>query len=322
FQATRTTPLPACFRPPVRTALLTTTFLIAQASAVFAAWMIPPSPYRPKDFTLVKRDGTYHLFYIRTNPTAPPESTQVDFGHATSKDLYFWTQEPTVLPIRPGLFDRSHVWAPSIVMADSVYFMFYTGVSDTVMLSVPPDSTTAPDTLGVHSLYQQIGIATSVDLETWNRLDDPVFNFTMVPWATGDSTNAAPFRDPFVMADPDVPNRWLMTYSTAPASDPEGMIAGLAVAPDDLTPSQRLKPLWITQRGLTFNERVESPHLFRHGGLWYLFFTTAAGQPISFATTSNLYAPPAEWTYRGRLANTVNANTAAWYASEYFRDGL
>ena len=52
-----------------------------------ASWMVPPAPDRPQDFTILKRDGLYHLSYIRNNPNLPPESTQVDFGHATSRDL-------------------------------------------------------------------------------------------------------------------------------------------------------------------------------------------------------------------------------------------
>jgi hypothetical protein len=208
---------------------------------------------------------------------------------------------------RPGFFDRSHVWAPSIVERDGVYYMFYTGVSDSA---------------GVDSSYQRLGLATSVDLVHWNRLDQPIFDFTQVPWATGDSTNAAPFRDPFVMQDPTTSGRWLMAYSTAPASDPGGMIVGLASSDGDFAAWQDLQPLWITQRAYTFNDQVESPHLFEHDGLWYLFFTTGSGQPITFATAADPLGPLAYWTYRGRLGTMIGTNSLGWFASEYFRDGL
>jgi hypothetical protein len=272
-----------------------------------SAWMIPNSPYRPKDFAFIKRDGLYHLFYIRNNPTLPADQTQMDLGHATSKDLYFWTQYDSILPVRPGMFDRSHVWAPSIIQIDSVYYMFYTGVSDT------------PD---VHVQYQQIGVATSLDLWTWNRLDDPVLNFTQVPWAVGDSTLGAPFRDPFVMADPTSPGRWLMAYTTAPASDSGGQIVGLAGSDGDLLHWQDLGGIWVTQRSWTFNDQTESPHFFEHNGLWYLFYTTSSGQPITFATTTDLFADPPGWIYRGRLGTMLGNNTLGWFASEYLRDGL
>src|SRR5678815_579478 len=90
----------------------------------------------------------------------------------------------------------------------------------------------------------------------------------------------------------------------------------------DLTEWQDLTPLWITHRSLTFNEWTESPHFFEHHGLWYLFYTTNAGQPISFATTPDIFAAPGGWNYRGRLANMVGANTLGWFASEYLKDGL
>jgi hypothetical protein len=270
--------------------------------------MVPPAPDRPKDFTILKRDGLYHLFYIRNNPNVAPESTQVDFGHATSADLYFWDTHPPVVPTRPGFFDRSHVWAPSIVERDSVYWMFYTGVSDTP---------------GVDVGAQRIGVATSVDLEQWNPLDDPVLTGNQVPWAWWDSTRTTPFRDPFVMADPTTPGRWLLFYSTAPASDPDGMIAGVASSDGDFTRWQDLEPLWITQRAYSFNDVVESPHLFPHDGVWWLFFTSNSGQPISYATTTaDPLAPPEQWVYRGRLASLLNLDTSSWFASEYFRDGL
>ncbi len=270
--------------------------------------MVPPAPDRPKDFTVVKKDGLYHVFYIRNNPTAPAESTQVDFGHATSPDLFFWQQQPPILRVRPGLFDRSHVWAPSIVLRDGVYWLFYTGVSDSA---------------GVETSAQRIGVATSTDLETWNPVDTPILTCDQVPWVWCDSTASAPFRDPFVMADPTTPGRWLMYYSTAPASDPTGMIAGVAASDGDFTHWQDLEPLWITDHAYSFNDVVESPHVFSHDGVWWLFFTTNSGQPLSYATTTaSPIAPVQQWIYRGRLAGMLNLNTAAWFASEHFRDGL
>ena len=272
-----------------------------------ASWMVPPAPDRPKDFTILKRDGLYHLFYIRNNPNVAPESTQVDFGHATSADLYFWDSHPPVLHTRPGFFDRSHVWAPSIVLRDGVYWMFYTGVSDSA---------------GVETTAQRMGIATSVDLEQWNTFDDPVLTGNAVSWAWWDSTSSTPFRDPFVMSDPTTPGRWLMDYVTAPSSDPDGMVVGVAASDGDFTQWYDMGPLWITQRQWSFNAVVESPHLFQHEGLWWLFFTTNAGQPLSFATCADPLAPPEQWIYRGRLANMLGVNTAGWFASEYLRDGL
>ena len=67
---------------------------------------------------------------------------------------------------------------------------------------------------------------------------------------------------------------------------------------------------------------VESPHLFEHAGLWYLFYTTNAGQPITFSTGSDPVGAPSSWTYRGRLGTMLGLDTNAWYASEHLLDGL
>src|SRR5580765_3343456 len=193
--------------------------------------MIPPVPDRPKDFTISKRQGLYHLFYIRNNPNLPADQTQVDFGHATSKDFFFWTPQDPVLPPEPGFFDSSHKWAPSIVERDGIYYMFYTGVVDSP---------------GVYMSYQRMGLATSTDLNTWNPVELPIYSCAPVPWCACDSTNASSCRDPFVMEDPTTPGRWLMYYSTAPASDPGGMIVGVAASDGDFTQWHDRKPQWST----------------------------------------------------------------------------
>ena len=87
-------------------AIVSAALFAACAGPALASWMIPQVPWRPKDFTIVKKDGLYHLFYIRNNPNLPLAQTQFDLGHATSKDLYFWQQQDSVLEVRPGHFDR------------------------------------------------------------------------------------------------------------------------------------------------------------------------------------------------------------------------
>ncbi len=272
-----------------------------------AAWMLPPVPIRSKDFTLVKRDGLYHVFYIRSDLSLPPDSTENDLGHAVSANFFSWTQLAPVLAARDTSWDRDHVWAPSIVERDSVYYMFYTGV-----VNEP----------GVYDFYQRIGVATSTDLMQWNRMDTPILSCASVPWSVCDSVGAlTALRDPFVMADPTTPGRWLMYYSTIPAADPSGMIVGVAASDGDFTAWSDLKPLWKTHWTYSYNDVVESPHVFSHAGLWYLFFTTSAGQHLSFATSPDPLSDPAGWIYRGRLGTMLGLNTASWFASEYFADG-
>jgi hypothetical protein len=67
---------------------------------------------------------------------------------------------------------------------------------------------------------------------------------------------------------------------------------------------------------------VESPSVFHRDSLYYLFFTANAAQPLQWATSPALSESASAWTYRGALADMVNEDTANWFASEVFADGL
>ena len=282
--------------------------LLAIAGPAWAAWMVPPSPFRAKDFTLVKRDGWFHCFYIRRDMSVPYDSTERDLGHAVSRDLYIWTQLPPVLPVRPSHWDQAKVWAPDIREIDGVYYMFYTGVTN-----VP----------GEYAFHQQIGLATSTDLMTWNRLDEPVFTCSQVRWSYCDryQYTGGEFRDAFVMPDPSGTG-WLMYYTARPASVPETYICGVASSSGDLTEWVNRDPLWISHDSWSGSSVVESPHVFKHGSLYYLVFTGNGNQPLRLATGPDPTGEASTWTYRGSLGPILGLNASEWYASEYFVDGI
>jgi len=274
-----------------------------------AAGMNAPPGIRPKDFAFVKKDGVYHLFYIRHSDFLPLWATENDFGHAISTDLYNWTHLPPVLPIDAYGWDNLHVWAPHVVYADGLWWMAYTGVSD------------AP---GQYFETQRTGLAVSSDLMYWSRVhSQPMWGNHAAPWAWWAPLRPAmACRDPFLMRDPSAPGQWLMYYTASPADDTLATLIGVARSPTgDLGQWVDEKPLWITHRSLTFNPVTESPHVFEHAGRWFLFITTAAGQPLTFYEGANPLGEPSEWTYRGRLRNMLGWDTSAWAASEYLRDG-
>ncbi len=274
-----------------------------------AAYMIPGQPLRPKDFTLVKKDGYYHLFYIRNNASLPADQTERDFGHAISNDLYHWAHLPPVLTTDLGEWDNLHVWAPHIVHKDGLYWMMYTGVD-----RFP----------GEYVDTQMMGLAVSSDLMDWNRASYmPVFSAEQVPWAWWARLSPRPaFRDPFLMPDPAVPGDWLMYYTANLLPDTVDTVVGVARSHGDLTQWQDVKPIEITRKEFSFNPLTESPHLFQHNGLWYLFITTSSGQPLTFYTTPDPTGDRPVWTYRGRLRTMLGYDTSFFYASEHMRDGL
>lgn len=273
-----------------------------------AASMNATPGFRPKDFAFVKKDGVYHLFYIRHNDGYAQWATELDFGHAISTDLYHWTQLPPVMEIVPGGWDNFHVWAPHVVEWNGYWWMFYTGITDQ-----PP---AFRDT-------QRMGVAVSSDLMTWNRVNEaPVWSTQSAPWAWwAPNQPAVACRDPFVMPDPSRPGHWLMYYTASPASDTISTLVGVARSTGDPLGWADEKPLWITHWTNSFNLLTESPHLFEHDGTWFLFISANAGQPLSFYTGPDPLGEPATWRYRGRLRNMLGYDTSQWFASEALKDG-
>jgi hypothetical protein len=294
-------------RPGFRVALGAAFLLLVLAGPSRAAWMVPASPYKAKDFSIVKRDGWYHCFYIRRDMNAPYDSTERDFGHAISRDLYLWTQLPPVLEVREDAWDNAKVWAPDIREIDGVYYMFYTGV------------TNEP---GAFAFHQRIGLATSTDLMTWNRMDEPIMSCSQVRWTLCDPLefSGGEFRDAFVMARPDGPG-WLMYYTARPASHPGTYIAGMASSNGDVTEWLNMEPLWITHDSWSGSSVVESPHVFERAGLYYLVYTGNGAQPLRLATGPDPAGEVGTWTHRGTLGSMLGLDTAEWFASEHFADG-
>lgn len=281
--------------------------LLAVPGLAHGAWMVPPPPDRAKDFSIIKRDGWYHVFYIRHDMSVPFDSTERDLGHAISQDFYNWTQLPPVLPVRPDHWDNARIWAPDIHEIDGVYYMIYTGVTD-----VP----------GEYAFHQRIGLATSTDLMTWNRLDDPVFACAQIPWSFCDSLQytGGELRDASVMPDPQG-SGWIMHYTAAPASSPGTYVAGTAYSAGDLAQWSSGPPLWITHSSWSGSAKVESPHVFAHDGLYYLVYTADGNQPLRLMTGPDPAGEATTWTDRGTIGNVVGADTRLWFASEYFREG-
>src|SRR5262249_54697318 len=125
------------------------------------------------------------------------------------------------------------------------------------------------------------------------------------------------FRDPFVMPNPVGPG-YLMYYATRQLAPPQNMGAGLASS-TDLAKWQDEGLIGVTDVSQSSSVVAEAPHVFSHNGLYYLLWTTNAGQPLCYATSDN---PLGGWTYRGRLGSMLGLDTTTWFASEHFNDGL
>jgi len=267
------------------------------------ATMMPPAPMLAKEFAFIQEAGVYHLFWMRHDPGAPYDSTEHDFGHAVSTDLWNWTQLDSVIPVRPGKWDNLHVWTPTIVKIGGTFYMYYTGVTS---VPFPWNS------------YQRIGVATSTDLLNWTRYDAPVWSGDMVPWAFSDSSSFAgcQFRDAYVMPDTTAPGRLLMYYVGTPSAARDQLIVGVAQATDPFTWSD-VTPLWCTDTAHYWGW-CESPHVIQHDSLTYLFVTTTSGHPLAYRTAPTPYADSTLWSGTHRVYDAANdaAVSDAWFGSE------
>ncbi len=298
---------PASPAPTWRVGWALTLVLVLLAPAVaHATFMTPVYPYRPKECTLVRKGGVFHVFYTRGDRNAPFDSTWRDLGHATSTDLIQWTDQPPVLPYRPSDWDNFQIWAPCIVQRDNVYYMFYTGVTHR-----PPD----------YDHHQRIGLATSTDLVNWTRLDQPIFDCTRAPWTYCVTTTitGGDFRDPYVMPDPDSTGRWLMYYTTRPAGAPGDFIIGAARSRGDFTAWTDAGPMWNTFATRSGSAIVETPDVIRHGGLWYMLYTTWFAHPIWFETAADPMADSLGWSApRSLYSEVVQIDTDPSFGPEHY----
>ena len=283
--------------------------VLAAASTAGASWMVPPNGWRSKDFAILKHDGFYHIFWTRQHKTIPFGPSGRSFGHAVSTDLYIWSQLDTTLIVRPDSWDNANVWAPHVVERDGVFYMFYTGVTE--------DST--------HVQHQRIGLATSTDLFNWNRLDEPVWSCSQVPWTYCDSTLAAGgnFRDPFVMPNPAAPGEWMMLYTANPfpSDDLSRMVIGIAGSTGDPAAWTDLGPLWASHYSYTGLRTAESAFLHQHENTWYLFWTTDGPYGLVWAMSPDPLAPAEEWVPGGTVSSMIGVGTPGWFASEILVDG-
>jgi hypothetical protein len=311
----------------------------------FEELLLPPPgqhgyTIQPKDFAFipgfvdpVNNQYGLHLFYIRHNYWYDQPSVQLDpneknFGHAWTSDFISWhgptpqdKPDTLALSVRPGKFDELHVWAPTIVRPSGspIFHMFYTGVRNES-----------------GRRHQRIGVATSTDLNTWTPSDAPVLTAPQIQWAKknpstdlGDPySGAQQLRDPFVMEDPVHPGKWLMYFVAEDSIRAPKMAVGVATSPDLVTWTALNDPFSATERP-TFKGAttiVESPHLWRRNGRWWMPYTVNLDQVFfeTSASTDPADTVAASWSNPIWLRGVSEGRPAElqyWHATEHLGGG-
>jgi len=288
---------------------------------------IRQSCVRPKDFTIVKIGGYYHVYAIKSDLTVSSENSflhQRSLGNPQTWEVL--PDETLSSPPRTG-WDASHIWAPSIVERNGTDYMFYTGVSS--------------------SSVQAIGLQTATNLALPNPWSASGISNPLLP------TPGTPFvaaskqlRDPFVFRNPNG-NNWLMLYTSSRSAtlDHEGI--GVAASGPDSS-GDPLPGSWPPVSELVTDSTVygapdparggdfktESSHFFQHGTRSYVLFsgdcdpneTTygpcrgLAGGNIRILVNEDPALPTNGWQYKGTLSKLLGFNSSLWYASEYVKD--
>ncbi len=206
-------------------------------------WFAPPQPGEP-----------VHVFYLRVPASiADPEDRhwQAEVGHATSSDLHHWEDRGLALTPSAGpAWDDKAIWTGSIIRHENRWYWFYTALTHA-------------------DRQQRIGLATSDDLEHWQRHPSNPLLTADLSWCESNDGDVA-FRDPWVFPAPNG-DGWLMYITTrvnTGPSDGRGVIA-LARSPNLLD--------WTLEGPVTeageFGE-MEVPQELEIEGRHYLLFCT------------------------------------------------
>lgn len=196
--------------------------------------------------------GLTHLYFL-TAPSGTGRHWSI--GHLVSRDLVDWEDRGIALaPGRSGCFDDFGLATGSIIRHDGRYYMAYTGHS-------------CDETLG----KGDIGLAVSDDLDHWERVsENPVVVHDPRYYET-EITGSRPFlhwRDPFLLREDDGIHMFLCARRLDGPVKTRGTVAHLVSR--DLLQWQTLPPLEVSP----LCEEMECPLVHKHGGRYYLFFST------------------------------------------------
>jgi hypothetical protein len=234
-------------------ALLLALALVGPRPARAMLWLAEghgiPMGYTPKDFTIIQRGPVFHAYYILSNlvyragNNVQMHQDQTRLGHSVSLDLHDWTFVDSSFAVEPGNWDCHHLWAPSIVQANGKYWMFFTGVTDSLYNGVWLPA------------RERIGVAWSTDLFRWQRSPTPIFGCD-APYMSWGNCAQGGLRDPFVMHATGASGSKFWMYATAmPSSvpsgwfDPNASVVGTSWADStNLQSWSDLGPLWSTYK--------------------------------------------------------------------------
>jgi hypothetical protein len=132
--------------------------------------------------TSVRLDGEYHFVYSElrlAGASALLPGNALHLGRASTHDFLSWQVHEPTLVIQPGTWESTHVLTPALVEYKDRYLLAYAATNDV--------------------MAQDIGLAFSDDLRSWNRLPtNPVSPARGRDWAFWRNTGASTCRAPYL----------------------------------------------------------------------------------------------------------------------------
>jgi beta-fructofuranosidase len=211
--------------------------------------------YRPldgvaADFIPFYWQGNYHLFYLKDYRDVPGHGEGTPYWHIVTRDFVHF--EDWGEAIARGSRDAQDMMVSTgcVLEHDGVFHIFYTGQNyHFAEFGVPTQG-------GMH--------ATSLDLRTWTKQDEPIF------YAPTDAYEKDDWRDPFVFWNAEAQEYWML-LAARKRTGPKRLRGCTAVASSsDLHHWQVREPLWDPDEYYTH----ECPDLFHVGEWWYLLYST------------------------------------------------
>lgn len=213
--------------------------------------------YQPQDkyswdYWFARNGDIYHAFYLQypINADQAYRHTCQTVGHAVSKDLRSWVEQPTALIAIDKTWNDVGIATGSTVFKDGKWWIIFTGKSTN---------------------NGGMGLAYSDDLFTWVKYgNEPIIPFSTIykiNWK-GQTLNCVPLADPYIY--PEKIGKWyfMVLNSQVVESPVEHCGCMLMLKSDDLIN-------WQTHAMISYPEifeRMETPQMWQANGRWYLYF--------------------------------------------------
>jgi beta-fructofuranosidase len=249
--------------------------------------------YRPDDgvaadFIPFYWQGNYHLFYLKDYRDIPGHGEGTPYWHIVTRDFVHFEDWGEALARGPQDAQDLMVSTGCVLEQGGTFHIFYTGQNHHF------SAIGRPTQGGMH--------ATSPDLRSWTKQDEPIF------YSPTDRYEKDDWRDPFVFWNNEAQEYWMLLAARVKAGPSRLRGCTAVAASKDLVHWEVRPTFWAPDLYYTH----ECPDLFRMGEWWYLAYSTFSERSVThYRMSRSLQGPwlaPANDTFDGR----------AFYAAKSF----